>query len=110
MRIVYIAFDGKEFNTEEGCRAYEESLKSTFTMWDRKGAETDNPDHAMFLLLKAECSGAAFVKACEAQGTYSTGIHEGDIGFFYWDEWNEEYRYLEKPLLDAIETILHNLH
>lgn len=110
MRIVYVAFDGTEFNREEDCREYEESLKSTFVMWDRKGIVTENPDHAMFLLLKSEGAGAAFIKACEAQGTYSTGIQEGDIGFFYWDEWNEEYRYLEKPLLDAIETILHNLH
>lgn len=110
MRIAYIAFDGKEFNREEDCRAYEDSLKRTFTMWDRKGVETDNPDHAMFVLLKSEGAGAAFTKACDAQGTYSAGIQEGDIGFFYWDEWNDEYRYLEKPLLDAIETILHNLH
>jgi hypothetical protein len=110
MRIVYVAFDGTEFNREEECREYEESLKSTFVMWDRKGDVTENPDHAMFLLLKSEGAGAAFIKACEAQGTISAGIQEGDIGFFYWDEWNEEYRCLEKPLLDAIETILHNLH
>ena len=110
MRIVYIAFDGKEFDKEEVCREYEETLKSTYMMWDRKGLETDNPDHAMFLLLKAEGAGAAFIKACENKGTYHNGICEGDFGFFYWDEWNEEYRYLEKPLLDALETILHNLH
>lgn len=110
MRIVYVAFDGTEFNREEECREYEESLKSTFLMWNRKGDVTEDPDHAMFVLLKSEGAGAAFIKACEAQGTYSAGIQEGDIGFFYWDGWNEEYRYLEKPLLDAIETILHNLH
>jgi hypothetical protein len=110
MRIVYVAFDGTEFNREEECREYEETLKSTFVMWNREALVTENTDHAIFLLLKTEGAGAAFIKACEAQGTYSTGIQEGDIGFFYWDEWNEEYRYLEKPLLDAIETILHNLH
>lgn len=110
MTVVYIAFDGKEFDREEVCREYEESLKSTFVMWGRKGVVTENPDHAMFLLLKAEGAGAAFIKACEAQGTYSTGIQEGDIGFFYWDEWNEEYRLLEAPVLEAIEIILHNLH
>ena len=110
MRIAYIAFDGKEFDKEEVCREYEETLKSTYMMWDRKGLETDNPDHAIFLLLKTEGAGAAFTKACEVQGTLSEGIQKGDIGFFYWDEWDEEYRYLEKSLLDAIETILHNLH
>ena len=110
MRIVYVAFDGKQFDRKEECREYEESLKSTFIMWNREALVTENPDHAVFVLLKTEGAGAAFIKACEAQGTYSAGIQEGDIGFFYWDEWNEEYRYLEKPLLDAIETILHNLH
>ena len=110
MRIAYIAFDGKEFTKEEDCREYEERLRSTYMMWDRKGNETDNPDHAMFLLLKTEGAGAAFTKACEANGTYSSGVQEGDIGFFYWDEWNEEYRYLEAPVLEAIEIILHNLH
>ena len=110
MRIVYIAFDGKEFDKEEVCREYEEALKDNFVMWDRKGLETDDPDHAMFLLLKTEGAGAAFIKACEAQDTYHAGICDGDIGFFYWDDWNEEFRYLEKPLLDALETVLHNLH
>ena len=110
MRIVYIAFDGKEFDKEEVCREYEENLRDTFVMWDRKGNETDDPDHAMFLLLKTEGAGAAFIKACESHGTYSAGICDGDIGFFYWDDWNETYRYLEKPLLDALETILYNLH
>jgi hypothetical protein len=110
MRIVYVAFDGTEFNREEECREYEETLKSTFVMWNREALVTTNPDFAVFVLLKSEGAGAAFIKACEAQGTYSAGIQEGDIGFFYWDEWNDEYRYLEKPLLDAIETILHNLH
>ena len=110
MRIAYIAFDGKEFNREEDCREYEERLRDTFVMWDRKGLETDNPDHAMFLLLKTEGSAKVFIGCCEAQCTLNTGICDGDIGFFYWDEWDEEYRYLEKPMLDAIETILHNLH
>ena len=110
MRIVYIAFDGTEFNREEDCREYEETLKSTFVMWNRKGDVTDNPGHAMFLLLKTEGAGAAFIKACEANGTYSAGVQGGDIGFFYWDGWNEEYRYLEKPLLEVIGTISHNLH
>ena len=62
MRIVYIAFDGKEFDKEEVCREYEENLRDTFVMWDRKGNETDDPDHAMFLLLKTEGAGAAFIK------------------------------------------------
>ena len=110
MRIVYVAFDGTEFDEEEACREYEENLKSTFIMWTREGLMVTNPDYAMFVLLKTEGAGAAFIKICEAQGTDFTGIQEGDIGFFYWDEWNEEYRYLEKPILDAIETILHNLH
>lgn len=110
MRIVYVAFDGKQFDREEECREYEETLKSTFVMWTREALLVTNPDYATFVLLKTEGAGAAFIKVCEAQGTDSAGIQEGDIGFFYWDEWNEEYRYLEKPLLDAIETILHNLH
>ena len=110
MRIAYIAFDGKEFNREEDCREYEAKLRNTYVMWDRKGVETDNPDHAMFVLLKDEGAGAAFTKACEAQVTLHAGICDGDTGFFYWDEWNEEYHYLERSLLDAIETILHNLH
>ena len=109
MRIVYIAFDGTEFDSEFACRDYERSKMNSFRMWDRKGNETNDPDNALFVLLKEEDAGKAFIGLCNDSGSPCTGICEGDVGFYYWNDWNDEYLYLEAPVLDAIEKILHQL-
>ena len=106
------AFDGKVFTDKDECLEHEKFLGADYCkMWDRNGNITDNPENAAFVFINEEkidnycgaptCGGRWFTAICH-DGKDCLGIEAEDSGFFYWDEWNGEYYYIETDLVQFI--------
>lgn len=98
IRTVYVAFPGTEcertFQTETACREYEEIAIPK--MWDEKGDPTLNGEEAMFVQIKEGMAGLVF----DLYGKQNfPGIDEEDEGVFYWDYYDEVFRYLDMDVI-----------
>jgi hypothetical protein len=112
MTIIYRAKDGKEFTNEKDCYEYERSmLLEGVLMWNRKGERTDRTESALWVYLFSNTPDTAknFMLACQSEGTGHEGIAEEDTGLFYWDDWDNTYRYLDKEQRDALRNILQEI-
>ena len=105
MQIIYRAFNGKEFDNEADCCYYESTI-TNYVMWDRLGKEVydkTRTEKAFVLYLPEENSARAFLEMAKATGdTGCKGLDVDCRGLFLWDEWNEEYRYLDEDERRAI--------
>ena len=105
MQIIYRAFDGKEFDNEADC-CYYESTTSNYVMWDRLGKEVydkTQTEKAFALYLPEENSARVFLEMAKTTGdTGCKGLDVDCRGLFLWDEWNEEYRWVDEDEIRAI--------
>lgn len=99
MQIIYRAFDGKEFDNEADCCYHESTLRDSYVMWDRNGKRVEDQtdtEKAFVLYLPYVYSAEMFLATAKSMG--DTGCNGLDVdcrGLFFWDEWNEEYRYVD---------------
>ena len=104
MEIIYRAFDGTEFRTKDACALYERNnveLKGV-RMWNVCGESTDASHNAYFLHLDDEMESAkAFIAMSESDDGYHDGIEDGDTGWYYWDDYNERYVFMEGDIIRA---------
>jgi hypothetical protein len=112
MTIIYRAEDGREFTNEKDCYEYERSiLLDGVLIWNRKGEKTNTTESALWVYFSAKNPNAAknFIEACKREGTGHDGLSEEDSGLFYWDEWDNMYRYLDVEQRDALFNILREI-
>lgn len=104
MEIIYRTFDGKEFDNEADACFHESVVLGGIKMWNRDGKEVNETEKAFVVYLANEAASDGFFALAEAQGdTNIHGLTRGmDYGLFFWDEWNEEYRYLDQEEQTAI--------
>ena len=104
MEIIYRTFDGKEFDNEADACFHESVVLEGIKMWNRDGREVNKTSGAFVLYLENEMANCGFFALAKAQGDSDVcGITEGeDYGLFYWDEWNNEYRWLDEEEYTAI--------
>ena len=104
MKVIYQTVDGSLFDTEEQARAYEEKILSGLKMWNRAGREVHFTTEAFVLYMRDTNANQLFFQlARDQEDDGVAGLVEGeDDGLFYFDEWNEEYRYVDKDMLCAL--------
>lgn len=104
MKIIYRAFDGKEFDNEADCCYYESQSMNVVIMLNRNNEVVDRTDHAFLVWLKDENANLAFHALARLQGDNDVhSIMEGeDYGLFYWDEGYGEYRWLDTDMIDGL--------
>jgi hypothetical protein len=77
---VYIANDGKEFDDEDDCQAYEANLLSeTLTMRNYVGVKTNNLDNCQAVKLDRLSDIMSFIALCKYEGISHTGIDEPGV-------------------------------
>ena len=117
MKQVYRAFDGTIFDSKNDCIEYERT-HANFVMYDASGEITSDVGNAIFVYLPYEGydeandvnpNAQAFMAASDEAGFEATGIIESDAGLFIWDEWHENYTYLDRDMLPAIAKIDHDI-
>ena len=104
MEIIYKAFDGTCFSTEETCREYEN--KATFTMWDNLDRPTDSTYDCVVVYFSGPLGGRAFINLAREEEAVADGIDYDDYGWFIWDDANGEYRLVEEEIIEALRKIL----
>lgn len=104
MEIIYRAFDGTEFGTEEACRDYES--KAEFKMWDNLGRPTNDVSNCVIVHFPDPAGTRAFINLCREADATTDGIDCEDYGWFFWDDFNGEFHYMENAMMDALRKIL----
>lgn len=104
MEIIYRAFDGTEFGTEEACRDYE--CKAEFKIWDYLGRPTNDVAGCVVAHFPDPTGTRAFINLAREVESTTDGIDYDDHGWFIWDDFNGEYHYIEDETIDALRKIL----
>lgn len=102
MEVIYRAYDGEEFDSQEACLEHEKK-NVTFKMYDRCGKPTYSAEEALLINLCHPEGGTNFSRLCEKEYTLSNGINADSTTGWYW--WNE-YSYV--PVDTKMLTALRN--
>lgn len=105
MRTIYVAFPETDyemsFKIETACKEYEETM--TPKMWDDKGNPTLNGEEAMFVQIKEGMAGLVF----DLYGKSNfPGLDEEDEGVFYWNDYDETFRYLDTDVIKRVQRFV----
>ena len=105
VRTFYVAFPGTSyetsFKTEEECRNYEQTMIPE--MWDMKGNRTFNGEEAMFVEVREGMMGLLF-DLCDRKNF--PGLDEEDYGYFYWDDYDETFHYLDEATMRRVQKFM----
>ena len=104
MEIIYKAFDGTHFKTEEECREYEG--KAVFSMWDHFGRPTDDVTDCVVAHFPDPEGSRAFINLSREVDSTTDGIDYDDYGWFIWDDFCSEFHYVEDGIIDVFRKIL----
>lgn len=118
MELIYRAWDGKEFKTAEDCINHEEAIRGGVKMWDTTGRRTDDVSMAVVISIRNEKSMLAFHQMCyeyaetelagkdkDAAKRLIGGLEEDISGCFYWDDYKDEYRWIDEDLLKPLVSL-----
>jgi hypothetical protein len=109
MEIIFKAKDGTMFDSAEACVRYETELASDtkeWTAWDWGGTPTDKTTNAIVVNLATERAAAQFLGQVTLENDDSIkGIDTYSQGWYYWDEYNDQYSYLDDDILSILKSI-----
>ena len=100
MKICYKSFDGKEFNTEEECRRYEENIKIKMYSFD---GLTNNPKLAFAVKINGIEAAKKFIKMCNEWDVSHTGVNYDLNGIYVWSSYCNQYFLLEPLTCKALK-------
>ena len=103
MKVVYIAFDGIEFDNESACLEHEKTMRD-IVMMNRSGGIVMNTERAAVVWLKDEDSAEVFHNMAKETGDEvgAFTIHKNEYGFFFWDSYDERYVCVPKDVLNLL--------
>lgn len=103
MKQVWRTYDGSYFDDGTDAAKHEQHLAEHLEMYDREGNPTEDTANALFLNIKTTAGAKIFLKAVAANEDdgITEGIYEDSTGWHYWDEWSDQYRYIETPVIRA---------
>ena len=108
MKVVYRAFDGVEFDDEAACAEYEKATKGNkVIMMDCRENVVTDTECAVVVWLKDEESAEVFHSIAKEIGDEMAActIPKKECGFFFWDEYNEEYVMVPNESLDHLNAL-----
>ena len=114
MKTVYETLDGKHFSEVADAEAHETGILSQVEMWDWDKERTVNTALAAVVHLSGEGAGAIFRAMQQANpDEYEVApenvIDDEDTGWFYWDEYEETYRYIDPSIVNILIAANHQI-
>lgn len=107
METVYRTFDGRIFREPADAMQHEQSIIEHLEMWDRDGNPTTDTRNAMFVHMHDETGAKMFLDAAKANEDITEGIGSAeDYGFYYWNEYQDYYQYVDSDVLRVLVKLL----
>lgn len=105
MEVIYRAKDGKIFEDEADCFAYERKNGiSGFTMYDEDGNLTEDTAMACYLYIQSPSGALDFISQCGFEGTDSAGVLCDCGGFYHWVD-GGRYEYLSEETMKFLDIV-----
>ena len=95
MQIIYKTFDGAYFTDEEEAKLHEQILQNSVIMFNCRGERVERTDCAAVILLRRSESADALHGLAAEQDDVIYGISSGDSGFFFYDEYDNTYSWID---------------
>lgn len=107
MQIIYKTIDGRIFENETDARQHEVTIYDGVIMFNRDNKRVYETSKAFLVWLRDEAANLAFHAMARGEGDDAVdSITEGeDWGLYYWDEGLEEYRWLDRDMIDGLIKI-----
>ena len=114
MKTVYQTLDGEIYAELADATAHEEQVKEQVSMWDWEKNRTINTAQARLIHLTGDNAGALLRKMQKANPeeysiTPEDEIDDEDNGWFYYDEYAEQYRYIDPDIIDLLIAANHEI-
>lgn len=107
MKQAWVTADGQVFFEATDAQRHEAEVLQQVEMWDRKGVRTDDSLNGMIVHLTTPKAAEIFFNIInsnpeEITDPDSCGIAEEDVGWFYWDDTDECYHYMDDDILNLL--------
>ena len=114
LKTVYQTLDGEIYAELADATAHEEQVKEQVSMWDWEKNRTINTAQARLIHLTGDNAGALLRKMQKANPeeysiTPEDEIDDEDNGWFYYDEYAEQYRYIDPDIIDLLIAANHEI-
>lgn len=108
MKVKFITFDGKEYNSPFRARKHELKKKKDVIMFDELGRVTEYAGSCLVVCLHGASAAKTLMDIHEEQCVVMAGIEEGDEGMFVWDNFDLSFKRIDestmRPLITALLT------
>ena len=105
VRTIYVAFPGTSHETssktDEASRNHEQPIPPQ--LWDVEGTRTLNGEEAMFVKVDEDMMPVLFDKYGKKN---FPGLSEEDYGYFYWDDYDEIFHYLDEATMRRVQKFM----
>lgn len=107
METVYRTLDGKIFSQSADAAMHEEKILAQVKMWNWDGDPITDTSQAIVVHLIGNQAGAIFkdmiaANEFETDGISDSVIDDEDTGWFYWNEYQECYCYIDEGIIDIL--------
>ena len=107
MKQLWQTLDGETFTDSLAAEKHERQILSQVKMWDWENNPTTNTETARLVHLSGEGAGAIFAAMIDAneqeyEPLNKDHIDVDDTGWFYWDEFDGHYRYIDDSIVNLI--------
>ena len=115
MQTVYGTIDGKVFNEISDAAKHEQAVLAQVKMWDWENDRTIDTSNARVVHLIGNGAGKMFKDMIASNpndwqnAAVGDTIEDDDNGWFYWDEYNDTYRYIDSEIVDCLIAANHQI-
>lgn len=113
METVYKTLDGKLFKQSADAAMHEKKILEQVKMWNWNEEPTTDTAQARVVHLIGENAGGIFTDmiAANEYDQVETGnmFDVGDTGWYFWDEYEETYRYIDSAIVDILIAANHQI-
>lgn len=108
MEVVFKAKDGTLFVSAQECVLYEQRMAEAprkWKGWEWNSDPTNNTAATAMVYFCDDEASAQFIADARLNADEDIdGIEEGDAGWYYWDEGEDVYRFLDYPFINIIRN------
>lgn len=114
MQQIWQTLDGETFTDSFEAEKHERQILSQVKMWDWDKESTTDTSRARLVYLSGDKAGAIFAAMIDANDKEyaplnTDQIDTDDTGWFYWDDFEDCYRYIDDSIVNILIAANHQI-